>query len=677
VVLAIVISSVAIAPAPAMATDHVTGGYWIVDRAGNIYEFGDASPFVSVGGNVVDTAADNRGALWVLTDDGVVHALGGAAHFGNATVGLFDPGETVSALSITPAADGYWVFTSKGRAISFGAAEGFGDLLAFDLDGPVIDSVSMPDGLGYYMVGSDGGVFAFGSAKFYGSMGGIALDQPVNGLIPDPDGVGYWLTAGDGGIFAFQAGFRGSLGGIKLNAPVIGGIAFGTGYAMVAADGGAFVFSDRLFLGSLGGDPPPDPVVSIATYDIAAVTSALISANVSATTASGPSSNPSISDDGRYVAFESAAADLVEGDANSSTDVFVRDTETNTTVRASLGSAEGEANGPSSAGAISGNGRFVVFQSDATNLSPNDGNASTDVFVRDLIAGTTTRVSVSSTESEATGASTIPSIDDSGQFVVFRSSAPDLVPSDTNGFDDVFVRDLAAGTTQIVSIATDGGQGASASVGPQISGNGQFVVFHSRAVELVTDDTNASRDVFVRDLVAETTERVSVASGGAQANGESFAGSISDDGRLVVLFSSAPDLVANDTNLFDDVFLRDRSSGTTVRVSLTETGAQIAFGGSFAPRVAGAGRFVTYRSNGLGIVAGNDNALSDVYRYDIETNITIQLSVNVSGDQVMGGESFAPAITDDGTRVAFHSDAVDVVDSDANSSTDVFVASTS
>jgi hypothetical protein len=114
------------------------------------------------------------------------------------------------------------------------------------------------------MVSSDGGIFTFGDAHFAGSMGGHQLNKPVVGLAPNPAGDGYWLVASAGGIFAFNSPFRGSMGPTSLNKPVVGMVAYGDGYIMVASDGGLFDFSDKAFAGSLGGSPPPNPIVAVA-----------------------------------------------------------------------------------------------------------------------------------------------------------------------------------------------------------------------------------------------------------------------------------------------------------------------------------------------------------------------------------------------------------------------------
>ncbi len=218
-------------------------------------------------------------AVGVLERNGTVHALGGATHHGNVDTGAFLPGETVATMAATPGGRGYTVFTDRGRALVFGDARHHGDLvdlgLAEVLNGPIVDSTALEDGSGYLMVATDGGVFAFGAAEFAGSIPGVlapgaTLNSPVNALVADPDGAGYWMVAGDGGVFAFDAPFVGSVpgvlaAGVNLNSPVNGMVPYGNGYLMVASDGGVFNFaSDLDFLGSLGGQQLPAPIVGIA-----------------------------------------------------------------------------------------------------------------------------------------------------------------------------------------------------------------------------------------------------------------------------------------------------------------------------------------------------------------------------------------------------------------------------
>jgi Tol biopolymer transport system component len=226
-----------------------------------------------------------------------------------------------------------------------------------------------------------------------------------------------------------------------------------------------------------------------------------------------------------------------------------------------------QANGDSDLPAISANGRYAAFTSEASNLVPGDTNGLGDVFVRDLWTGTTRRVSVASdgTQGNDSSGSESEAISADGRYVAFDSGASNLVPGDANHRGDVFVRDLRSGTTRLVSVATSGTQGNHTSSFAAISADGRYVAFDSTASNLVPGDTNHSADVFVRDLRSGTTQRVSVASDGTQTNGDSYFPAVSADGRYVAFES-----VNTSDNL--DVFVRDLRSGTTQRVSVARDG---------------------------------------------------------------------------------------------------------
>ena len=251
--------------ASAVTNTKVTG-YWAIGSDGKVYPFGDAvktgepaSPSLST----IDIEASPHGTgYWAVDNQGVVTSFG-PVNYGNVTD--LKAGEKVVSLSGTPSGAGYWIFTNQGRAIAFGDAnKNLGDVSTLKLNGEILDSAPTPTGKGYYLVAADGGVFALGDAKFEGSMGDTKLNKPVQSLVPDTDGQGYWLVASDGGVFAFKAPFRGSTGSMKLNKPMTGMVAFGNGYLMVAEDGGVFNFSDKPFSGSLGANPPANPIVSIS-----------------------------------------------------------------------------------------------------------------------------------------------------------------------------------------------------------------------------------------------------------------------------------------------------------------------------------------------------------------------------------------------------------------------------
>src|SRR5882672_2313784 len=228
------------------------------------------------------------------------------------------------------------------------------------------------------------------------------------------------------------------------------------------------------------------------------------------------------------------------------------------TTRASVDSSGVEGNYSSDSPSISADGRFVAFSSIATNLVPGDTSYFADVFLRDRVAGTTERISVGAGGGEANAASETPRISADGRFVAFASDASNLVSGDTNANTDIFVYDRIHGTLERVSLTAAGAEANSGSLAPSISADGRLVAFESYSTNLVPGDTNASRDVFVRDRLAGTTERVSVATGGAQGNGASQSASIAEVGRFVAFSSLATNLVPGDGNGATDVFVRDR-----------------------------------------------------------------------------------------------------------------------
>jgi Ca2+-binding RTX toxin-like protein len=396
---------------------------------------------------------------------------------------------------------------------------------------------------------------------------------------------------------------------------------------------------------------------------------------------------PSISSDGRFVAFHSSASNLVPGDTNENYDIFVRDTLTNTTTRVSVDSAGNQANGGSLGPSISTDGRFVAFSSNASNLVSGDTNDNFEIFVRDTLTNTTIRVSVDSAGNQADNErykeSSSPSISSDGRFVAFRSNASNLVPGDTNENYDIFVRDTLTNTTTRVSVDSVGNQANNAflSVGrisfsgsssPSISADGRFVAFNSYASNLVPGDTNNIDDIFVRDTLTNKTTRLSVDSAGNQGNRTSSEPSISADGRFVAFRSYASNLVPGDTNNIDDIFVRDTLTNTTTRLSVDSAGNQ-GNSTSFEPSISANGRFVAFRSNASNLVPGDTNNTDDIFVRDTLTNTTTRLSVDSAGNQG-NNNSFNPSISADGHRVAFDSAASNLVPGDTNNTYDVFVS---
>jgi len=306
----------------------------------------------------------------------------------------------------------------------------------------------------------------------------------------------------------------------------------------------------------------------------------------------------SMSSGGRFVVFSSGANNLVTGDTNNMVDVFIRDRQLGLTARVSVDSTGVQGNGNSGyPTAISADGRYIAFESQSSNLVAADTNGNGDVFVFDSVSGTTERVSVNSAGAQVNGANYVPAISGDGRYVAFGSNATNLVAGDTNAFGDIFVRDRVGGTTERVSVDSAGTQ-SNAHSGDQmlsISPDGRYVAFMSQATNLVAGDTNGSQDIFVRDRQAATTERVSVDSAGAQGNGNSYFAWISGDGRHVALASDASNLVAGDTNLKRDVFVRDGGCSSPLvnycTAGTTTNGCLAAISGTGTPSASAANGF--------------------------------------------------------------------------------------
>jgi|GEM_PF-1585857 len=256
------------------------------------------------------------------------------------------------------------------------------------------------------------------------------------------------------------------------------------------------------------GRPPAGPPPANASHGGSWHVVQRVSVASGGTQGNGDSGCPSISADGRYVAFQSYASNLVPGDTNGTWDVFVHDRLTGQTTRVSVASDGTQGNGDSECPSISADGRYVAFASLASNLVPGDTNGTWDVFVHDRLTGQTTRVSVASGGAQGNSGSWCPSISADGRYVAFQSYASNLVPGDTNGVLDVFVHDRLTGQTTRVSVASDGTQGDSYSFGSSISADGRYVAFSSLASNLVPGDTNDKPDIFVAAAVEPTAMRL-------------------------------------------------------------------------------------------------------------------------------------------------------------------------
>jgi Tol biopolymer transport system component len=371
------------------------------------------------------------------------------------------------------------------------------------------------------------------------------------------------------------------------------------------------------------------------------------------------------------------------------------ETAAQSTSRASVNSNGEQAVRESCCPTLSSNGRFIVFGSFASNLVPNDGNRSDDVFVRDRVMGTTVRVSVSSSGEQGNNASFPGAISSDGRYVAFQGLATNLVPGDTNAALDVFVCDRdpdgngyfdeGNGTTVRVSVGSAGEQANGPSDSASISADGRFIAFQSVASNVVSSapfDTNGSSDIFVHDRLSATTVRVSLRTGGVEANDNSFSPAISADGRHVAFQSLASNLVAGDTNGVSDVFVHDRATGVTNRVSVSSARGQAA-GQSVSAAISSNGRYAAFVSFASNLVAADTNGVADVFLHDRDVDddgiydeigavATVRVSVSSSGAQ-SNGASTGVALSPDGRYVTFQSAGNNLVAGDTNGREDVFV----
>lgn len=404
---------------------------------------------------------------------------------------------------------------------------------------------------------------------------------------------------------------------------------------------------------------------------LGAATTTRVSVHTDGTEGDWHSRSASLSANGRLVVFQSAASNLVDGDLAGVSDIFIHDRTTGKTRRLTRGFDGSEANVDSFSPVISANGRYVAFVSHARNLVPDDTNEVEDIFVLDRGTGITTRISLRSNGRQANGRSDSPAISSDGRFVAFRSAASNLVKGDTNGVADVFVHDRGTGRTARVSVRSNGAQANDGSHEPDISADGRFVVFRSNASDLVKGDTNGKEDIFVHDRRTGITTRASLRSSGAQANDDSESPIVSADGRIVVFESEATNLIRGDSNGFVDVFVHDRVTGRTRRISRHSDGTA-GNGSSSSARTSADGRFVAFRSNATNLVGNDANGKADVFIHDRATGRTRLVSRAWDG-QPSDGHSWTSAIDPYGRFVVFESEATNLVDGDANDVFDIFV----
>lgn len=364
-----------------------------------------------------------------------------------------------------------------------------------------------------------------------------------------------------------------------------------------------------------------------------------------------------ITPDGRFVAFSSDAADLVLPDPGippraTAHGIFVRDRLAGTTTIVPAQAPE------NFVAAISNDGRYVAIKT--------DGPGPDHVYRHDRQSGAAELVSVSLTGTFGNNTSHYPAMSRDGRYVVFASAASDLAAGDTNGKTDVFLRDMQLGTT--INLTAGGDDNADSNVA--VSGDGQLVVFASRASNLVAGDANGRSDLFVYEIATGALARIGLAPGGAEPNGDASRPVVTPDGRCVAFISSATNLVAGDTNFWSDTFLLDRSTGAIARVSIASDGTQ-ANGTAWPRGITADGRKVSFYSGASTLVAGDLNAAADVFVYDAVTGETMLVSTAADG-MLLPGSTVGGAMTDDGAQILLETPAPLLPD-DTNAMGDLYV----
>jgi hypothetical protein len=398
----------------------------------------------------------------------------------------------------------------------------------------------------------------------------------------------------------------------------------------------------------------------------------IITRNSQSELAFGDSDRISMSADGRYVAYISDAEDLTADDFNGLADLFVYDRLNDTTTRQSRTDNGLQLNEPVFDGELSADGSRLVYYSAATNAVSAEPGLRVPLTLVDRSSGVNTPVplpTLPETEDDSF-LDGINAVSDATQFIVFASAASNLVGQDYGGFEDIFRFERDSGNIERITSGFEGGEADGGSSGASISRNGRYVVFQSFAENLVSDDGNFFPDVFWHDTQNGQTVLVSRRPGFSQSDGDSSRPVVSDDGRYVAFQSNASNLIASDTNSATDVFVRDTVEDLVVRVSVGASNSQLPAGSALGG-MSGDGRYVVF-TTAVDIDADDLNDVDDVYVRDRQTNQTILISVDPNGD-AGNNASRNPRITGDGRYIVFESMATDLVADDTNAVTDIFV----
>ena len=396
-----------------------------------------------------------------------------------------------------------------------------------------------------------------------------------------------------------------------------------------------------------------------------------LSVGSSAVEADNSSINPLFSADGSKVVFSSSATNLDGGDTNGKQDIFVTDLTGSTVSLVSRDVNGVVGNGDSRSASFSADGSKVIFSSQSTNLISADSNALQDIFVKDLTTGVVTLVSTSSAGAQANGVSDLGTLSADGSKVLFVSSASNLVAGDTNGKQDVFVKDLNTGVTTRISTDGSNGQDNGASFTPQFSADGTQVVFASEATNLTVGDTNGAADIFVKNLTTGAITLISTDSSNAQGNSSSQTPVFSPDGTKVA-FVSYSRLSSSDNNGTSDIYIKDLSTGAVTLVTTDALGVQ-ANGFSGSPAFSADGTKLTFISYASNLVAGADNSVGHVFVKDLLTGAVTLVSAD-EHDIQGNNTSLSASINPDGSQVVFSTTANNLLVDD-NGVADIYIKS--
>ncbi|MGH9040476.1 MAG: TolB family protein [Acidimicrobiia bacterium] len=600
------------APIVGMASSPSGRGYWLVASDGAVYPFGDAKFHGSMGGRpltlpVVGMASTPTGAgYWLVASDGGIFSFGDATFHGSTgDVRLNQPIVGMAAVSLNaPALPGPGTGGSPGAT-----SPGPGGTSPTTQPGtapttqPGSTPTTQPPPLGLP-----------GDPAPLGDWGGAGTTSRIDkGTTGGGDAFRPWVSA-NGRFVAFDSSADNILGknpdGTTRDANGIRDV-----FVYDRATGGytrLSVSSDGTE--SAGPTCPTCPGNQRPT----------ISANGRYVAWWSDADNLVSNDTNEH-------ADAFLRDRDTDGDGVYDEAGAVSTTRVSVSSSGTQGNADSKRPVVSRDGRFVAFESDATNLVGagsglplpgqfNDNNNANDVFLYEVASGNTSLVSATSDRRAGNGDSDRPSISGDGRYVAFNSLAGNLVANDTNAKYDIFVRDTQSGQTRRVSVDGAGAQTNNGSLSPSISATGRWVAFASSATNLVAGQDNGTQDIYLKDLSNEAVTRITNSTGGGQANGDSADASISGDGRFVTYWSEAGDLVAGDTTTCPattyaptcpDVFLYDHGTGSTTRISVSSAG-EPGNAESLSPAISMDGRFVAFDSKATNLAVGGTSG-QDVF----------------------------------------------------------------